>query len=408
MESSPLSLDVLILGGGAAGLWLLDELHQAGYRALLLETESHGLGQTISSQGIIHGGLKYALRGRPSRASRMIRDMPLRWRRALGGEQTPNLAGTQLRSDYCCLWALPGLRSRLGLLGARIGLRVKPVPMPVDARPDPLKSWGGPVARLDEQVIEPQSMLTILGNYHRDRCLKIDFHSGFEFDLDDQDQLQRIRLLNPETSEPLDLIPRHLVLAAGGGNGGLRTMLRLENHRMQTRPLHMVVARGNLPRLNGHCIHKGKPWLTITSTSDCADRTVWQIGGALAEDCVSMNRAETIARARRDILRALPTLSLEGVQFGAYRADRAEASRNGRRPDGPALIHERNILTAWPTKLALVPMLSDAVLALLPPATSNDAPQIDLHEWPRPSVALPPWEREQTWNDAHSAKLASK
>ena len=69
MESSPLSLDVLILGGGAAGLWLLDELHQAGYRVLLLETESHGLGQTISSQGIIHGGLKYALRGRPSRAS---------------------------------------------------------------------------------------------------------------------------------------------------------------------------------------------------------------------------------------------------------------------------------------------------------------------------------------------------
>ena len=408
MESSPLTLDVLILGGGAAGLWMLDELHHAGYRTLLLETESLGLGQTIASQGIIHGGLKYALRGRPSRASRTIRDMPLRWRRALGGEQHPNLAGTHLRSDYCCLWALPGLRSRLGLVGARLGLRVKPVPMPADARPIPLKSWSGPVQRLDEQVIEPQSMLTILGNQHRDRCLKIDSQSGFEFDLDSEGHLQRVRLLNPETSEPLDLIPRHVVLAAGGGNGPLRDMLKLKSPSMQTRPLHMVVARGDLPRLNGLCIHEGKPWLTITSTVDCADRTVWQIGGALAEDCVGMTRAETIERARRDVLRALPSLDLDGIQFGTYVANRAEASSRGRRPDGPTLICEGNIMTAWPTKLALVPMLSDAVLELLPPAARNDAPQIDLHEWPRPSVALPPWEREQTWNDAHSAAPDSR
>ena len=407
MEASPLALDVLILGGGAAGLWMLDELHQAGHRVLLLEANSLGQGQTIASQGIIHGGLKYALRLRPSRAARTIRDMPQQWRRSLGGEQAPNLGGTQLRSDFCCLWALPGLQSRLGLLGARFGLRVKPTPMPVDARPEPLKSWSGPVARLDEQVIEPQSMLTILANRHRDRCLRIDLQSGFEFDLNPDGGLKQVRLLNPETSEPLDLIPRTLVLAAGSGNQTLRDMLGLAPQAMQLRPLHMVVARGSLPRINGHCIRGAAPWLTITSTKDCADRTVWQIGGQLAEDCVGLDRAATMARARRDLQRALPTLDLDGVQFGTYTSNRAEATYEGRRPDGPTLMQDKNILTTWPTKLALVPMLSKAVQDSIPPATRDGGPEIDLHEWPRPSVALPPWEREQTWNDAHSAAPAS-
>ncbi|HCS51023.1 MAG TPA: FAD-dependent oxidoreductase, partial [Planctomycetaceae bacterium] len=55
--------DIVIIGGGIAGLWTLDELRRNGVRALLLENRTLGFGQTISSQGIIHGGLKYSLKG---------------------------------------------------------------------------------------------------------------------------------------------------------------------------------------------------------------------------------------------------------------------------------------------------------------------------------------------------------
>ena len=407
-DPSPLPVDVLVLGGGASGLWILDVLHRAGHRVLLLEAGSLGQGQTIASQGIIHGGLKYALRLGPTRSARMIRDMPLRWRRALGGELAPNLAGTQLRSDFCCLWAMPGLRSRIGLLGARFGLRTKPLPMPIEARPEPLKSWTGPVARIDEQVIEPQSMLSLLASQHRDRCLKIDLESGFEFSMHAQGGVDLVRLLNPETSAPLDLQPRHVVLAAGAGNERLRELMGLPGQAMQRRPLHMVVARGSLPRLNGHCIRHGAPWLTITSTIDCADRIVWQIGGTIAEECVGRDRLDTIERARACILEALPGIDLGGVQFGTYTADRAEATTDGgTRPEGPTLLVDANIMTTWPTKLALVPMLCDAVNEAIPVVGGEDEPPIDLHEWPRPSVALPPWEREETWTDVHSAAVAS-
>ncbi|MFN3402304.1 MAG: FAD-dependent oxidoreductase, partial [Ferrovibrio sp.] len=39
-------VDVAILGGGIAGLWLLARLKRAGYSALLIEREALGAGQT--------------------------------------------------------------------------------------------------------------------------------------------------------------------------------------------------------------------------------------------------------------------------------------------------------------------------------------------------------------------------
>ena len=48
----------------------------------LLETGTIGGGQTIGAQGIIHGGIKYALTGQASRASEAISRMPEIWNTA--------------------------------------------------------------------------------------------------------------------------------------------------------------------------------------------------------------------------------------------------------------------------------------------------------------------------------------
>ena len=56
-----LSTDILIVGGGIAGLWLNARLRRAGYATVLVESASLGGGQSVKSQGIIHGGAKYAL-----------------------------------------------------------------------------------------------------------------------------------------------------------------------------------------------------------------------------------------------------------------------------------------------------------------------------------------------------------
>ena len=98
-----LELDAVIFGGGAAGLWMLDEFIRAGRRCLLLEAGELGAGQTIASQGIIHGGLKYTLSGLFSSSARAIADMPRIWRQCLAGEAKPNLSSTRLRAHSCVL-----------------------------------------------------------------------------------------------------------------------------------------------------------------------------------------------------------------------------------------------------------------------------------------------------------------
>jgi len=62
--SQPLELDVAIFGGGVAGLWTLARLIKQGFNAHLFECNQLGAGQSIASQGIIHGGTKYALTGK--------------------------------------------------------------------------------------------------------------------------------------------------------------------------------------------------------------------------------------------------------------------------------------------------------------------------------------------------------
>jgi glycerol-3-phosphate dehydrogenase len=109
-----MDIDGLIFGGGAAGLWLLDQLARRGDRVLLLEAGRLGQGQTVASQGIIHGGLKYTLHGLLTPAAREIREMPGIWRKCLAGERTPDLRNTRVRSASCYVWRSDSLRSRLG------------------------------------------------------------------------------------------------------------------------------------------------------------------------------------------------------------------------------------------------------------------------------------------------------
>jgi len=69
---SPISTDVLIVGAGVAGLWLNARLRRQGFSTVLVESASLGGGQSVKSQGIIHGGAKYALHG-----ALTITDLPI-------------------------------------------------------------------------------------------------------------------------------------------------------------------------------------------------------------------------------------------------------------------------------------------------------------------------------------------
>jgi glycerol-3-phosphate dehydrogenase len=393
-----MQLDVLIFGGGAAGLWLLDTLTSRGARALLLESDRLGSGQTIAAQGIIHGGLKYTLQGALTPSALRIREMPARWRECHAGRRLPDLRGMRLRAPFCYLWRTESLASRLAMIGARVGLSVTPQVLHDEERPAFLIRCPGMVARLDEPVIAPESFLEILLARHRSRILKIDSHT-IDFNLDSGRNVRSIGLRNPVSGRQLCLNPQSLVLAAGKGNGDLRRQLGLAEGAMQRRPLHMVLARGRLPEFCGHCVDGAATRLTITSHREIDGRTVWQIGGQIAETGVSQDERTLVSRAKSELEATIPGIDLRGVQWSTYRVDRAEgATASGARPEMSQLIREGNILTVWPTKMALAPVLAERVASSLSPDEFEGPVDFSqLEDWPRPAIARLPWETKRLW-----------
>ncbi len=397
-----LEVDIVIFGGGCAGLWLLDDLRRRGARVVLLEAAQLGGAQTTASQGILHGGVKYVLSGLRSASATSIRDMPARWRASLAGESEPDLSPTRLRSRHCYLWRSDSWQSWAGLLGARAMLEVKPIPLPPSEIPDVLAKCPGQVFRLDEEVIDTVSFSQVLAARNQGMILQIDAQSGLDFELDADGNLRALTLRDPRTARDLTLRPSYVVLAAGAGNEQLRQRLRLPSSATQTRPLHMVLLRGDLPILNGHCVDGAKTRVTITSDVDALQRSVWQVGGQIAEDGVKLEQLELMRHARRELSAVLPGWQPRSVEWSTYRIDRAERrTADGSRPDDVQLLQERNVFTIWPTKLVLAPRMSERVqeeLGPIPDRLQTEFRQSLLElNWPQPAVALPPWERQTTW-----------
>lgn len=432
-----IDLDVLIFGGGVAGLWTLDELRRRGFRVLLLESEALGHGQTVAAQGIIHGGLKYSLKGAVSASARGVSAMPDRWRRHQGGKAEPDLSAMPLRADWCCLWRTGSLRSRAGMLGARAGLRVRPRALDPAEYPAMLRGGAGggagTVYRLDEPVIDPVRFLEVMRERNRGHLLQVDGDRGMELDVHEGGGVEAVRLRHPETDDELRLRPSRVVLTAGAGNASLRQRMGLgregENEAMQRRPLHMTMVRGErgggggsgggLEPLFGHCVDGGATRVTITSAPARNGGVVWQVGGQVAERGVEMEAGELIRHVREELRAVLPGFAeaeaAGGLVWSTYRIDRAEGRRpDGSRPEGVALREEANVLTAWPTKLALAPVLADDVAERVSEDraerhTAGDAgwpPDVlRAMRWPEPGVAQPPWEREQSWIADPSAAM---
>ncbi|MCA9244498.1 MAG: FAD-dependent oxidoreductase [Phycisphaerales bacterium] len=386
-STAPQPCDAVIFGGGVAGLWLLDALSRRGYAAVLLESRALGAGQTITSQGILHSGLKYTLDGLLNASAEGVRDWPAIWRECLRGEQCPDLRAARVLSDECHLWRTSNPRSMLGMVGARVGLKVRPEPVAKADRPTPLRECPGSVFRLAEQVIEPASLLSALRAPHASRVALID---GESVDIDG-----RSVCVHSPTGDEWRLAPNIVFLTAGAGNAALHAKFGLDFKAMQRRPLHMALAKGPLPPLFGHCVDGAHTRVTITTARLESGESVWQIGGQVAEDGVALTEDELAQRAKREVASVLPGVDLSGVLWSSYRVDRAEAENAGKRPSDATVLREGAVVTVWPTKLVLAPRAAELALREMPEPVGHADIAVP-PSWPRPAVAAPPWE-SATW-----------
>ncbi|MNF52113.1 FAD dependent oxidoreductase [compost metagenome] len=383
-----LSTDVLILGGGIAGLWLNARLRKQGFATLLVDNACLGGGQSVKSQGIIHGGAKYALHGALTGASEAIAEMPRRWREALAGSGELDLSGVRQLSDFHYLWSPGTLAGNLTSFFASKAVRGRVDQVKGDELPPALQhpKFKGKVYRLAELVLDVPSLITRLAELAGDGLL-----AAREIEpLREDGQLTGLRLDGREVRA------QRIVLSAGAGNQALLETLGLSQPSMQRRPLHMVMLKApSLKPLYAHCLGGGpKPRITVTSHPAADGQWVWYLGGDLAEaDGVARNEAEQIAAAELELHQLLPWIDLSAAQWATLRVDRAEPAQSGLvRPDNAFLSEQGALLVGWPTKLALAPDFADRVLAAFVRDGLRPAAHAALPELPRPPVAQPVWE----------------
>ncbi len=387
--SSELSTDVLIVGAGVAGLWLNARLRRLGYSTLVVERGALGGGQTLKSQGIIHGGAKYALHGALTGASEAIADMPRRWREALAGTGELDLSGVRLLSEAHYLWSPGTLAGNLTSFFASKAVRGRVDQVKGEQLPPALQDPGfkGKVYRLAELVVDVPSLLARLAELAGDGLL-----AGEHIEpLSENGELVGLRV------DGRAIRAQRIVLSAGAGTQALLQALGLEQPAMQTRPLHMVLAKGpSLKPLYAHCLGGGpKPRITVTTHPAADGQWVWYLGGDIAEaDGVAREPAEQIAVAKHEIAKLLPWVDLREVRWATLRVDRAEPAQSGLvRPDNAFLADQQRLLVGWPTKLALAPDFADRVIAALQRDGLKPGPVAPLPPLPRPPLAQPIWEQ---------------
>jgi glycine/D-amino acid oxidase-like deaminating enzyme len=391
MQTATLTPDIVIIGGGIAGLWTLSQLRAQGYSALLFEQGALGSGQTINSQGIIHGGLKYALAGRPGSNALALARQPALWRNALAGKGPVNIKGVPVVSDHIHMWSSGTPSARLAtFLGSKalVGQVDKLSPKDYPALFQSPK-FRGALYRIQEQVLDIPSLLGTLAQHNRDHILTIDWQQAA---LAVEQGLALLRLPG------VDLQPRLLLLAAGAGNAQLLKRLGADAPAMQRRPVQQVLLKqpGDTP-LFGHFIGSGlEPGLSVTSHPTPNGDTIWYVGGALATDGAQEDPLMLIQRAQQELSIALPGWECHDAQWHTLKVDRAEVAQNdGSKPDDsffggvPGI---ENAMVSWPTKLVLAPQLADKVSRHLAGRSANALDISALSNLGRPEVAQPAWE----------------
>ncbi|WKW33443.1 NAD(P)/FAD-dependent oxidoreductase [Pseudomonas viridiflava] len=386
---SVISTDVLIVGAGVAGLWLNARLRRQGFSTVLVESASLGGGQSLKSQGIIHGGAKYALHGALSGASEAIADMPRRWREALDGKGELDLSGVRLLSDAHYLWSPGTITGNLTSFFASKAVRGRVDQVKGEQLPPALQhpKFKGKVYRLAELVVDVPSLINRLAELAGDSLL-----AGKQIEpLYEGDELVGLRV------DGTDIHAQRIVLSAGGGNADLLKAVGISQPQMQRRPLHMVLVKGpTLKPLYAHCLGGGtKPRITVTTHPAADGQWVWYLGGDLAEaDGVAREPEAQIAVARKELEALLPWVDLSQAQWATLRVDRAEPAQSGLvRPDNAFLDSQKRLMVGWPTKLALAPDFADRVLSVLSREGIHPTPQPALANVPKPPIAVPVWDQ---------------
>ena len=372
--------DVAVCGGGIAGLWAMHALRAQGFSPFLIERHTLGGAQTLAAQGILHGGMKYALDGKVDDIALKLREMPPRWLESIAGRGEVDLSGTQILSENQYLWSDGSLLSKLsGAMGAKM-LQGDVSALPKEEWPIAFRDLGyrGSVRALEETIIDVRSALVALSKPLAGRLFRAD-------EIIPQTEGETVTALELRLTDgsTCRLRPRFVVATAGAGNEAFAAALPFPQPATQRRPLRQIMVRGVPHKLYGHCIIADpKPRVTVTSHTTQDGTPIWYLGGNIAEKSWQMSEEGAFKFAANELAAIFPKHDWTQYEYAAWDGDRAEPHQNVRfMPSEPTVSVLGNCALAWPTKLVFAPGLASKI-------TQEVAARIQ--PCPAPELPLPP------------------
>jgi glycerol-3-phosphate dehydrogenase len=408
VKAVKMDVDIIIIGGGIAGLWTLARLSQADYHVVLLEADQLSGQQSGASQGIIHGGTKYALTGKLTHSSQAIAAMPQRWQACLIGQGEIDLREAKILSKHQYLWSTTSLTAKItGFFATKVmRSRMQRLKSKNFIAPFTQKGFTGDLYQLDEPVIDIQSVIRTIKDQFSESILQakvktIDEHASINdgYQLKVIDQLNSIHTISCQA----------LILTAGEGNEKLLAELHYQQPTMQRRPLLMPMLKAKssyLPNVYAHCLTASAlPKMTITSHSLSVfgeSQTVWYLGGEIAEQGVGRTQNEQIKMAKKALSQVMPWMDFSQCQWSTLAIDRAEpAMKDGSRPIEPEAYKQHQVITAWPVKLAMTPIMVDKIMEQLSTMAikkrEKNNPVNPLLNLEKAQVSPLPWEKVEYW-----------
>lgn len=401
-------VDVLIIGGGAQGLWLLNDLTDKSYSAMLVERDRLGAGQTGHAHAVMHYGAYYSdvamMRRLNSAATYWTSFINRTGLRPVTGQ--PGFAGFG-----------PGLCARKHqLLWDEAGLTYR------RARSVPPILQGGEIAALyevKEYGLNASDLVTAMARDVKHLIYKLD---------DVAEPLRFIRAGNRVVTVALSIggrwtrvRPAYVFLVAGEGNLDLLHQMGLDRdpHRgspvlvQARRKSQMLVLRGpHLPTLAAvFPIASGLQGAFIASRPDpevggsawlVSDHHATPFTAGASPDIEPGWVQNLLGTLRRVAPRALHTSPLGTLWASAYTGVTSE--RNfGAGAHGTDYYLEsfgmENLTAIWPTKLTFTPAASDAALRrvheVIPIGSGPWHPTSRPIQGPTPAVAPEFWTRAE-------------
>ena len=388
---------VVVVGGGIAGCWLFRRLRDAGVQAVLIEKTALGAGQTIASQGMIHGGQRYATQGKVTQHSKGISEMPAVWGACLRGEGEVDISSAKPLSETQVMWSAGGMASGIMSFFASKSMRAKVAPLKKDSYPAALKNsaFKGKVYEMHEQVMDVATVLSALVEPY-----KKDVYKGEITFFNKQGEGFSSIVLNDQ----IELSADQFFFTSGKGNElaleGLGVKAEDESQR---RPLHQILVKGGLPEIQGHCLAVDyEPRFTITTHKTKDGENVWYLGGRVSTRTCDLSKEENIQNAKAELEDAFPWIDWEGKEWSTVYIDRAEPKfiakfSDGKTVnalgDGPVIKTYGNAHICWPTKMTFTPDFVQLALDKALNVVEGDSVALPL---PHPEVASYPWD-ETEW-----------